>query len=134
MIFEIVTHVLFAVRTEFLKIFRRYAAPPPGCLMYESQFLVECSGTLLNFSPCPTFHIYFRHFLTSYLPSNPPLPEGRVGIAWGPPFLLIYPCFPAKCSVSHFRESLHLITFLKSFNYKKNTSLHIYTLRSSKVQ
>jgi hypothetical protein len=100
--------------------------PPPGCLMYESRFIVECSGTLLNFSPCPTFHIYFRHFWTSYLSSNPPLQEGRVVIAWGPSYLLIYPCFPAKCSVSHFRESLYLITLLKSFNYKKKLLLSTF--------
>jgi len=51
-------------------------------LVCKFGVLTECSGTLLNFSPCSTFHLYLLHNRTSYLLSNPP--EGRAGTAWGP--------------------------------------------------
>jgi hypothetical protein len=57
--------------------------PSPG-LMSELGVLIECSETLLNSSPCSTFHLYLLYFRTSYLFSNLPLSEGRTGIAWGP--------------------------------------------------
>jgi hypothetical protein len=52
-------------------------------LMYEFGFLIECSGTLLNFSPCSTFDLYLLHIRITYLRSKLPLPEGQAGTAWG---------------------------------------------------
>jgi len=53
-------------------------------LVCKFGFLTECSGTLLNFSPCFTFHLYLLQNRTSCLLSNLPLPDGRAGTAWGP--------------------------------------------------
>jgi hypothetical protein len=36
-------------------------------LVCKFGVLAECSGTLLNFSPCFTFHLYLLHNRTSYL-------------------------------------------------------------------
>jgi hypothetical protein len=52
-------------------------------LVCKFEVLTEYSGTLLNFPPCSTFHLYLLHNRTSYLLSNPSL-SGLEGIAWVP--------------------------------------------------
>jgi hypothetical protein len=79
--------------------------------------LIECSGTMLNFRPCFTFHLYLLHNRTSYLLSNPPLPEGRAGTAWGLHSRKLSSCPPLLNVVSH--TTTHFLFSLSSASASK---------------
>jgi hypothetical protein len=50
---------------------------PSKGLMTEVGFVIECSGDLLKFSPCSTFHFYLLKNQMPCLLSNSPLPDER---------------------------------------------------------
>jgi hypothetical protein len=79
--FHVALQAYHAAETSKFRPRQQHMLPSLG-LVCEFGVLIECSGTLLNFSPCSTFHLYL--LLNVLPPLHPTFTKRTSGDCWGP--------------------------------------------------